>query len=376
MERGRDLPPTHDRIDPVRRVAQQGPLAADRQIPRDIPLEQLRAVDTQEAFAQTQISLITDKQRAVAERFGKSVGELAGHPVSQPLRDMSLEGIIGGIPVVIDHEHATELRVHHNEVLRQPGMREKPAIDPRADGRRVKEVGQSAYRTVRDHGVCHRVFSERLRAGQRVAVHGDGTQKRKCDSHQHLVKQRGVAAGPGNIEGIQYAVFEDVGVVQLLIRVEFTPLVADVIEVDRQRRSQLPLDRKIEALDIGSSQIVRIAIDGGHAVRQRHRGERLRTAGRYRHHTRGADAGQIEEARRVVLCIQRLAREVANAGVHREKVHVADVVDPVAGTDHRGPLEPGQLPSNAHGRTEGLPVIVVHSEARVGRIWADELGCR
>src|SRR5882672_7107543 len=117
--------------------------------------------------------------------------------------------MIRGRAVIAFEADAAELRIDHDEILRESPVPEESTI---AQGGElvcgVDEICQSADVTIRDEGVCGRERAQCLRTGQSRSIDhalpecwiGPGIH---CESIQQLVEQRRIATGTCDEERIE-----------------------------------------------------------------------------------------------------------------------------------------------------------------------------
>ena len=86
-----------------------------------------------------------------AQSPAPGVGRLIGETLCQtPVHD-DIHRMIRRVRGIGDQVDRTELRIHHDEVVRQTPISEKPAVDIRAGRISVQEICQCPHVSVRQH---------------------------------------------------------------------------------------------------------------------------------------------------------------------------------------------------------------------------------
>src|SRR5213593_2610183 len=222
----------------------------------------------------------------------------------------------------------SKLRTHHNEVLRQAGISQQSAVNAGEGGRGVDEVCEATDVAIGNELIRRRQGTKCLRAGDGRAVHDSNAGN--VQAHQQPIKQLSVAAGACDVERLEDAVPENVGVVEIGGAKEFRRLVADPTDIQGEVLGKFSLYGKIEALNVRNHPFIGISTNVRNAVRQRNGSKWFGATGRHRNHSRSREARQIQICRWRVRDVQCLSREIADVARVTEKIGGARVVDAVS----------------------------------------------
>src|SRR5688572_28615127 len=267
--------------------------------------------------------------------------------------------MIRGASGVRHHFHVEKLWVNDNEVVRQPGVSQKPAGQTGRKWVCVQITGKLADIAVRDESARRGILAQRRRSPERRAV--DSSEARNSQPHQHSIEQLGIASRASDVESIEDGVLKDVDLVDRHAGVELGSFATDVTDLQRQVSRQLSLNLQIEILNIGPDVVIVEQEDVLRPVCQTDRLQWLRL----RH-------GQDNTRQIRVRCRDGLRKQVhagrgGNGGIELVEPGGAVVVDSVSGPEYGLILsEPWESPGQTDGGPDVIPIILVELLVGIG----------
>jgi hypothetical protein len=191
----------------------------------------VRAAEAGNGFFHRPVRGVAEIARAVvgvfSDRFAPRVACLIGESVGKPLRHLKDEGVVSRVAAVGIQGDVRKLRILDEVVFGQLGISQNAAVFIGECVRCVEEIRERADSTVRYARPRCRKCPKRRRSCPGHAIHnaiaGD------IQSQQHLIKQSGVAAGLGQLEGVQECLVG--GSLPLIQRnriIEFRAFAADI----------------------------------------------------------------------------------------------------------------------------------------------------
>src|SRR5439155_25263009 len=192
---------------------------------------------------------------------------------------------------------------------------------------------------------------------------------RHIQTVEDLIKKRRIATRARDVERIEYAVLEDIRLVELDGIPQLRAFVAHVADFQRQVLCQFALNREIDVLAVLNHTVVRESAQCRSAVGQWDWIVRFRATGRQWHETR-VSTGNVEVCLRRVDKLDLRPRLSANLTAILLVRRRTGVVDAVASTNDSALLKPRHRPAESDRRREVVPVVLIRQHVWIGRVLA------